>query len=188
MNDALPPELDQVTTTRPTTGTRWRRTWRFVRWPLAALVFLLVLAQFVPYGWWHQNPPVAREAPWPDEESARVARESCYSCHSNETDWPLYSYVAPMSWLVRADVEGGREQLNFSEWDEFADEAHHAVDVIRDGTMPPGRYTVIHRDARLSATEQDALVAALEQMDGGSNRGPGGGDGDHSGPGGGGDD
>jgi hypothetical protein len=93
-----------------------------------------------------------------------------------------------MSWLVRADVEGGREQLNFSEWDEFADEAHHAVDVIRDGTMPPGRYTVIHRDARLSATEQDALVAALEQMDGGSNRGPGGGDDDHSGPGGGGDD
>ena len=58
------------------------------------------------------------DAPWPDAESAALARDACYSCHSNETDWPLYSYVAPMSWLVRADVESGRDELNFSDWDE----------------------------------------------------------------------
>src|SRR6187200_2207856 len=76
-----------------------------------------VAIQFVPYGWWHENPPVGRDAPWPDPASEALAHRSCYSCHSNETDWPAYSYVAPMSWLVRRDVEGGRAELNFSECD-----------------------------------------------------------------------
>ena len=60
------------------------------------------------HGWPHPNPPVVEDAPWPDAESAAIARASCYSCHSNETDWPAYSYVAPFSWLVRRDVDAGR--------------------------------------------------------------------------------
>ena len=52
---------------------------------------VLVAIQLVPYGWAHPNPAVVRDAPWPDARSEAIARESCYSCHSNETDWPLYS-------------------------------------------------------------------------------------------------
>jgi hypothetical protein len=84
-------------------GARGRRV--LVRVALG-LAIVAVAIQFVPYGWWHDNPPVVRDAPWPDAASAAVARESCYACHSNQTDWPLYSYVAPMSWLVRSDGEG----------------------------------------------------------------------------------
>ena len=73
--------------------------------------------QLVPYGWWHENPPVVAAAVWPDRTSEQLARAACYDCHSNETRWPLYSYVAPMSWLVRRDVESGRDELNFSDWD-----------------------------------------------------------------------
>ena len=83
---------------------------RWLRRIIIGVVLLFVGIQFVPYGWWHENPPVTLDAPWPDAESAAIARQSCYSCHSNETDWPAYSYVAPMSWLVRRDVEEGRHE------------------------------------------------------------------------------
>jgi Haem-binding domain len=126
---------------------------------------LLVVIQLVPYGWGHPNPPVTQDAPWPDAESERIARQSCYACHSNETDWPAYSYVAPMSWLVRNDVERGRDKLNFSTWDRDDGEADDAAETIVDGEMPPSRYTLIHRGATLTDAEADRLVAALTAMD-----------------------
>ena len=124
-----------------------------------------VAAQLVPYGWWNENPPVVADAPWPDEATADLARGACYDCHSNETDWPLYSYVAPMSWLVRRDVEDGRDELNFSNWDDDAGEADDAIESLLDGSMPPDRYDLIHGDARLSDEEIDQLVAALQAME-----------------------
>jgi uncharacterized membrane protein YgcG len=168
-----------------------------VRVALVAGVAVFVALQLVPYGWTHSNPPVVQDAPWPDAESAAIARESCYACHSNETDWPPYSYVAPFSWLVRRDVENGRDELNFSRWDRDAGEADDALEQVIDGAMPPDQYTLIHRGARLSDEEADVLVAALEEMnaagrgdddsgDDGDSSGPGGGDdGDSSGSGGG---
>jgi hypothetical protein len=137
----------------------------------------LVVMQFVPYGWRHGNPTVTADAPWPSARSEAIARASCYGCHSNETDWPVYSYVAPMSWLVRYDVDAGREKLNFSEWDrEQEEDGHDAAETVEDKSMPPWRYTMIHRDARMSAAERAELIAALEAMDEGGNssgRGPG---------------
>ena len=129
------------------------------------VIAVFALIQLVPYGWTHSNPPVVQDAPWPDAESEAIARESCYSCHSNETDWPAYSYVAPMSWLVRADVDKARDEFNFSDWDESGDDADKAFDVIEDGEMPLPRYTMIHRSARLTDDEAQILLAALDQMD-----------------------
>ena len=159
---------------------------------VAALVGLGLFAviQLVPYGWRHPNPPVVQDAPWPDAASERVARESCYDCHSNESNWPVYSYVAPMSWLVRQDVERGRDELNFSEWDRFSGEADDAIEQVEEASMPPDRYTLVHRDAGLTNEEAATLAAALARMDDGDdgdgdddgdggdggNRGPGGGD------------
>jgi len=135
-------------------------------WKRIGLVLLVVFValQLVPYGWKHSNPPVVADAPWPDERSADLARTACYDCHSNETDWPVYSYVAPFSWLVRSDVEEGRDKFNFSLWDSFAADADEAVEVLEEGSMPPDQYTVIHRDANLSDEEVDDLIAALESM------------------------
>jgi hypothetical protein len=70
-----------------------------------------------------------------------------------------------MSWLVRRDVDKGRDELNFSTWDRHDGEADDAIDSIDEGSMPPRQYTVIHRDADLSASEKAELVAALEAMD-----------------------
>jgi hypothetical protein len=129
------------------------------------IVTVIVLIQFVPYGWDHSNPPVLDRAPWPSQSAERLARAACYDCHSNETDWPVYSYVAPMSWLVRSDVEEGRDELNFSHWDDHDSEADDAADAVVDGSMPPTRYTLLHPEADLSAEEQRELIDALGEMD-----------------------
>lgn len=139
------------------------RRWILRAAALGVVVFLAL--QLVPYGWWHENPPVVADAPWPDAGAAELARDACYDCHSNETDWPLYSYVAPMSWLVRRDVEQGRDELNFSDWEDDEGEADDAVEALLDGSMPPRTYELAHPDARLSDDEVRQLVDALRQME-----------------------
>ena len=164
------------------------------RFPLRAglgLLAVAVLLQLVPYGRDHTNPPVTQDAPWPDGRARELATAACYDCHSNQTRWPPQSYVAPFSWLLTRDVEQGRDELNFSTWDEDDGEADDAADAVADGSMPPRRYVLVHPDANLDAAERQVLVDALEALDrargGGDRSGPGGGgDGeDRSGPGGG---
>ena len=143
-----------------------RRVWYVARWPLLGLLIAFLAIQLVPYGWHHDNPPVIQNATWPNAQSERIARVSCYSCHSNKTDWPLYSYIAPMSWFVRRDVERGRHKLNFSNWANDQGEADDAIETIQKGTMPPRRYTLLHRDARLSHDDATRLIDALAAMGG----------------------
>jgi hypothetical protein len=132
---------------------------------VSASLAAFLLMQLVPYGWTKSNPPVTSPAPWPSTEAEAIARTSCYDCHSNETEWPAYSYVAPMSWVVRRDVEAGRREMNFSEWDEeSADAAEDAEGEIIEGRMPLPNYRRIHRDAQLSDEDAAILVDALEQM------------------------
>jgi hypothetical protein len=119
------------------------------------------LLQAVPYGWAHPNPPVIADTVWPSPEAEAIARAACYDCHSNETDWPVYSYVAPMSWLVRRDVEQGRHELNFSLAEEIDDDAAESV---LDGSMPPRGYRLLHPGARLSDAERQVLVDALTAL------------------------
>ncbi len=74
------------------------------------------LLQLVPYGRNHTNPPVAAEPAWASAQTRALAVRACFDCHSNETTWPWYSNVAPVSWLIQRDVDEGRRRLNFSEW------------------------------------------------------------------------
>ena len=81
-----------------------------------ALVVVVVAIQVVPYGHDHTNPPVIKEPAWDSAETSRLVHAACFDCHSNETKWPFYANVAPGSWLMMSDVEGGRRHMNFSEW------------------------------------------------------------------------
>ena len=141
---------------------RWRRI--LGRSALVGVGALLVM-QLVPYGWRHPNPAVTGEPAWPSTEAEQLFDAACADCHSNETDWPIYSYVAPMSWLVRYDVERGREDFNISTWDDDDGEAGDAAETIEEGSMPPRQYTLLHPDARLSDAEKQVLIDALEQID-----------------------
>jgi mono/diheme cytochrome c family protein len=122
-------------------------------------VFLVI--QVIPYGRDHTNPPVTAEPAWDSPKTRSLAAAACFDCHSNETDRPWYTNVAPMSWLIQHDVDEGRSALNFSEWDRPQD-AEDVGEVIREGEMPPWTYTILHSGARLSDAEKERLIAGLE--------------------------
>lgn len=133
---------------------------RFLRWSLTGLLILVVAAQVVPYDRDHDNPPVTAEPAWDTSATRELARRACFDCHSNETRWPWYSNIAPLSWLIQRDVEEGREELNWSEWDPDS-EGDESAETVIEGSMPPGTYSLLHPEARLSDQEIDALVAGL---------------------------
>ena len=133
---------------------------RWVKWGLASLIGVLVIIQVVPYGRDHTNPPVVEEPVWDSTRTRDLAVRACFDCHSNETVWPWYSNVAPLSWLVQRDVDEGREELNLSEWDR-PQEGEESAETVREGSMPPGQYLLTHPGARLTDAELTALAGGL---------------------------
>lgn len=133
------------------------------RWIRFAVVPTAILAaiQFVPYGREHTNPPTIAEPSWDSPDTRALARRACFDCHSNETEWPVYSRLAPVSWLVHHDVADGRAELNFSEWQRPQKEAREAAGVLREGDMPPMPYRLMHGHARLTADERETLAHGL---------------------------
>lgn len=150
----------------------------WVKRGLLTLAALLVVIQLVPYGRDHANPPVTAEPAWDSPETRALAVAACFDCHSNETVWPWYSNVAPVSWLVQRDVDEGREKLNFSEWGR-PQEADEAGETVREGEMPPRQYLITHPEARLSDVELATLAAGLDRSLGAGGDGEGAGDGSH---------
>jgi len=140
---------------------------RILRWALAAFV----LIQIVPFGRNHTNPPVTKEPAWDSPQTRQLVKRACFDCHSNETVWPWYSNIAPVSWLTARDVNGGRRHLNFSEWDKPQRHAGHVVEETKGGDMPPWFYLPMHPDAKLSAAEQAALIAGIQKMPGFEDKG-----------------
>ena len=134
-----------------------------LKYGLIVIVVGFVLIQLVPYGRDHTNPPVVKEPNWDSSQTRDLAQNACFDCHSNETIWPWYSNVAPVSWLTQHDVDEGRRYLNFSEWGrgEEAEEAEEWVEVIREGEMPLPYYLITHPEARLSASQQQELIKGL---------------------------
>ena len=137
----------------------WRK---WLLWAGAAVAVLFLAIQLVPYGHTHENPPVVMEPTWDSAATRGLAVRACFDCHSNETSWPWYSNVAPVSWLAVRDVEEGRAVLNFSEWGTQGRHADEAAEVVLEGEMPPVYYTWMHSSARLSDTEIAQLAAGLE--------------------------
>lgn len=120
---------------------------------LIAVVVILVVVQFIPVE--RTNPPVTENINSPENISA-ILRVSCYDCHSNETQWPWYSYVVPVSFLVTGDVNKGRKHLNFSEWDKYDDKKkdkklEEIIEVVEENEMPLPKYLIIHSDAEIDS-------------------------------------
>ena len=142
---------------------RRRPVWlRILAISAAVLIAGIVAIQLVPYGRDHDNPPVRADVQWDSPRTRELAVKACYDCHSNETHWPWYSNIAPFSWIVQNDVDAGREELNFSEWDRRQD-TDEIVESVIEGEMPPLVYKVRFWD-RISSSEKDELIAGLRAM------------------------
>src|SRR6185312_2708789 len=125
------------------------------------LLVAFVAIQLIPYGRDHTNPPVTGEPAWDAPETRVLARQACFDCHSNETVWPAYASIAPVSWLVQHDVIEGRGVLNFSEWHRTQDGAKDASEEVLQREMPPATYRFVHAHARLTAEEMEHLANGL---------------------------
>ena len=135
---------------------------RIAFFAVAGLLGLFVLAQAVPYGRSHSNPPVTKEPAWDSPQTRELAARACFDCHSNLTTWLWYSNVAPESWLIQRDVDSGRSTFNLSEWDKPQDVSLGDVaDAVNGGGMPPWYYRLLHSPSRLSKAEKQQLVAGL---------------------------
>jgi len=118
-----------------------------------------VLIQLIPYGHDRVNPAVVKEPVWDNPSTRALAKRACFDCHSNETAWPWYSRVAPVSWLVYNDVQEGRSRINFSDWRDATGEQFKRV--ISGGDMPPAQYRLAHPEARLTPAEKEKLIEGL---------------------------
>jgi cytochrome c551/c552 len=135
------------------------------RWLLGAGLVAIagfLAIQLVPYGRDHTNPPGTGAPPWDSERTLALARTACFDCHSNETVWPWYSNIAPLSWRLTNHVVEGRAALNFSEWASSEQETDEIVEVVEEGDMPPWDYVLAHPDAQLSGEDRAALIQGLD--------------------------
>lgn len=97
-----------------------------------------------------------------DEQTAALLARSCQNCHSERTVWPWYSYVPPVSWLIERDVGEARAHINLSRWEEYSNAQRETylgviAAAVRNEQMPPGRFLVLHPEARLSAAEREQI-------------------------------
>ncbi len=98
-----------------------------------------------------------------DPEVSKLLRNACYDCHSNESVYPWYAGIAPISWLVIHDINEGREELNFSEWIPYSlkrknHKLEEIIEMVEDDEMPMKIYTVMHAEAELTAEEKQKII------------------------------
>lgn len=136
---------------------------RWIMVVLMAGVVVFGVVQLIPYGRDHTNPPVTSRPAWNSPRTEELVRAACYDCHSNETTWPWYSNVAPMSWLVMHDVEEARDTFNFNTLtaDQGSFMVNRMVEMIQRNQMPPVQYLSIHSEARFSTSEKQELIDGL---------------------------
>ncbi|TNF40329.1 MAG: cytochrome C [Cytophagales bacterium] len=137
---------------------------------LGGLILILGAIQLVPNelpAVQNTNPADISNTGLLDEGMRQTLKNSCYDCHSNETSYPWYSYVAPLSWLVAKDVREGREELNFSHWADYdmMEKLKKLDDIaieVGEGEMPMEVYTVIHSGAKLNPEQIQEIVTWAE--------------------------
>jgi hypothetical protein len=144
---------------------------RLFKWVFGIGLLLAIALQFTNPA--HTNPPVLPghdlfATNSPPAPIAALLKRSCYDCHSYESRWPWYSYVAPFSWSLVGHVNDARERLNFSEWPHddpgrARKKWGRAADAVDSGEMPLPQYLWFHHEARLDAQQRRQLTTWAEQ-------------------------
>lgn len=139
---------------------------------LLGVLVVFALIQLIPVD--RTNPPVDKEINFvdvmnPPQNISEILQKSCYDCHSNETKYPSYAYVAPISWSVKHHINEGREHLNFSAWNSYnsylkKSMLEKAILNVKDSKMPMPGYVAQHPEARLSEAERKVLTDYFDSV------------------------
>jgi hypothetical protein len=138
---------------------------KLLRWIVLVLAGLFVVMQLIRPA--RTNPPVDESRTIQAHtqltpEAAAILSRSCNDCHSNQTRWPWYTNVAPISWFVINHVNDGRRQMNFSDWAQYdrSEQENYLKKICREvksGDMPIHSYLWLHGDAKLSNEDVKVL-------------------------------
>lgn len=133
---------------------------------LVILLVAFILIQFFPID---KNNP----APTPQidfltikntpESTAKLIRNGCYDCHSNETKYLWYANVQPIGWFLKNHIDEGRKELNFSTFATYepkrqAHKLHEAIDMIEQNEMPLESYVIAHSEAKFTEAEKQEMI------------------------------
>ncbi|MCO4779695.1 MAG: heme-binding domain-containing protein [Flavobacteriaceae bacterium] len=103
------------------------------------------------------------------ENISALLQESCYDCHSNNTEYPWYNKVQPVGWFLEDHINEGKEELNFNEWDAYSNRRKNSklksiISQVKDDEMPLASYTLIHKDAKLSNSEKTLIIDYMKNL------------------------
>ena len=133
---------------------------------LLGLLVLFVLIQLIRIDKTNPSSDAAQEfmtIEKPPNQVANILKNACYDCHSHNTAYPWYTNLAPVSWMIRSHIKGGRQQVNFSTWGTYdAKKRQHKLEEmaeeVAEKKMPMKSYTWLHSEAKLSATDRQTLI------------------------------
>ncbi len=141
---------------------------KVLQYGMGVLAAALIIAQFIQPE--RTNPPADPSASFeavakPPREVAAAIGRACLDCHSNQTVWPWYSRISPVSWLVAGDVKEGRAKLNFSQWNIYSPEMTRIklgeiCKEVMKGEMPPWYYFPMHPGTKVTPAEVSAICSA----------------------------
>ena len=105
----------------------------------------------------------------PPENIGTLLKESCYDCHSNNTQYPWYNKIQPVAWFLEDHIKEGKAELNFNEWDSLssrrkASKLRSIIKQIENGEMPLDSYTLIHSEATFTEAEAEELINFITQL------------------------
>lgn len=94
--------------------------------------------------------------------------DACYDCHSDNTVYPFYNRISPVSWLLANDIKRAKKHLNFSEWANYDRKTQikllsNICDELKSGEMPLKMYVFMHRKAVINQNERDEICQWTEQ-------------------------
>lgn len=94
---------------------------------------------------------------------------SCYDCHSNNTRYPWYNKIQPVTWFLEDHIKEAKAELNFNEWDSLssrrkASKLRSIIKQIESGEMPLDSYTILHKDAKFSEAEVEEMISFITQL------------------------
>ncbi|MDL5514079.1 heme-binding domain-containing protein [Arenibacter sp. M-2] len=103
------------------------------------------------------------------ESISELLQESCYDCHSNNTEYPWYNKVQPVAWFLEDHINEGKEELNFNEWDAYSNRRKNSklksiISQVKDDEMPLASYTLIHKDAKFSNSEKTLIIDYMKNL------------------------
>lgn len=142
-----------------------------VRIIVLIMIVVIIIIQFIPSGLPENKPDNGRSldsSKLLTEPIQQQLKKSCYDCHSNNVNFPWYAKLAPSSWLLSKHIREGKDHLNFSEWADYSKRKQISLlakinEEVESGDMPLRSYIIIHRDAKLTREQKNALLKWTEE-------------------------